>query len=149
MYSTAKTDAELFPIPKTLHPDFVNFLTMPQFPVKNAQNDLMRQVFGTRFHVVYGQFQPPAFGPGNNILFAFNQSYNQLFMSSFGQPFQNVALGEIQSVSDDSMTWRSTEHQTVVTRRSEQVGSSNVWHIHVTQNGNTVYSYYVVPVVFG
>lgn len=111
MYTTAKTDAELFPIPKNIHSDFVNFLTMPQFPVKNAQNDLMRQVFSTRFHVVYGQFQPPAFGPGNNILFAFNQSYNQLFMSGFNQPFSKVALGDIQSVSETSMTWKSLEHQ--------------------------------------
>jgi hypothetical protein len=144
LYTNAKTTAELFTPPKTQHSDFVNLIKMPLFPVKNPQNDFVNTVFTSRFHVVYGNFQPPPFGPANTILFCFNGSYNQLFMGGFTQALSKVELGTLSTVTDNSMTWTGGNDGNVSFTRL----SDNLWHILVTRNNNTVYSYYVTPIVF-
>lgn len=153
LYTNSKTAAELFPPTKVQHGDFVNLIKMPLFPVKNPQNDFVNKVFTSRFHVVYGNFQPPSFGPGNTILFCFNGSYNQLFMGGFTQALSKVELGTLASVTDNSMTWTGGKDGNVSFTRLDQTVSNagvtdNLWHILVTRNNNTVYSYYVTPIIF-
>lgn len=155
-YSSAQTSAELFTPPRSgVTPAFTDLLSMPFFPVTDAQNELIRQMFTTFFHVTYGRFDPLPYGPGNNIVMRFNREYNALFMGGFTvSTTTRVDLGALVTFNDTTARWDANgEGRSVTFERLNQTVTNNgqtgaVHRLLITRNGTTEYCYYLVPVTF-
>lgn len=171
LYHSADTQADLYNKQSGVHPDFDSFLRgEPTDPssvdVSYIQNpsaskeEFLKLVFSRPFHVVYGSFGSNPFGPGNNILFKFDQTSNRLRLIGITQPEKTHELAPQMNVTSKSVTFTGgagdldillRETSTTYKRQSSDDDSepAKVYNLQAAKGSGKdrkiVYNYFVVP----
>lgn len=164
LYLSAKTQADLYHRQNGTHEDFGKFLNEPltdpsSVNVSGIQNstsekeDFLRLVRSKRFHVVYGSFGSNPHGPGNYILFKFDQGVVRMIAVTQPERRHNVGGMNIKSnsvsFSGDSLDWffKATDH--TYTRQVNPISDlppARVYNLAAAKTGTTeiVYNYFLV-----
>ena len=167
LYQSANTQADLSNRQGGVHEDFGSFLretptepsTVDVTGISNstpAKQDFLRFAMSTRFHVVFGSFGSNPYGPGNNILFKFDQPSNTLRMVRITQPEGSHTLGSTMNVSSKSVSFTGGDLDIVLretdktyTRQSGGNGGepAKVYNLQAKSptSDNVTYNYFVVP----
>lgn len=133
-YSLAHTAADLYTVPPNVTQAFTKFLSIPV-------DTKGHPIFNTYFHTVYGPWQPPAFGPANDLVYRFVG--NTLQIGGFNS-VNSQELGYPLQYSNTSASW---SNGVTIRRLDETITkdgiTANVWNIQ-TKDRNV----YVTPVSF-
>lgn len=163
-YSNATTAADLYDRFPQLHPDFEAFVAEPAIdsatvdvtgldnptPQKEA---FLREVFSTKFHVVYGRFDTFPYGPGNYLMLQLLQTPGQtvndvLRFSQFGRHEDRRELGQMMNVTSSTVAFSGAPFEVLLRKTEHEYKGGPVWNLTATDSGRLVYNYFLVPITF-
>lgn len=182
-YTTAVTQADLYSHHGDINPDFGKFIEEPEIDPSTvdvsmipnstpSREEFTQNFFSTKYHVVYGSFGSNPYGPGNNVMFKFDQSQNCLRLVRITQSQAEHQLGPDLTIFNDVVDPMSkltvigaafrggddldiTFLETPFTYKRVNGGDpdddpSPVYNIQARKvgSGKLVYNYFVVPIVF-
>lgn len=182
-YESAVTQADLYSRQGGVNEDFGKFMEEPETDsdsvdvsgIPNStpgKEEFLRTVFSRRFHVVYGAFGSNPFGPGNNIMFKFDQSGNRLRMIRITQqeaehplgpemgvfneivdPMTNLSVRGVAFKGGDDLDISFIETPSTYKRASggdPDAEPARVYNLQARKAGDSkiVYNYFVVPIAF-
>ena len=163
-YSNATTAAGLYGPHPYYHPDFEDFVN--EFPVDPekvdttgiststaSKQDLLKIVFSTKFHVVWGRFDINGYGPGNYLMASFKQTYGNdepdvLRFSQFGREEVHRKLGLTMNVTSNSVSFSGSAFECIFRRTEHLYNGEIVWNLQGNESDKLVYNYYLVPIKF-
>lgn len=173
LYESAITQADLYSRQGGVHPDFGSFMREPDVDensvdtsvINNSTYDkeqFFKRVFASKYHVVYGgSYGANPFGPGNNIMFAFDQKNNLLRMARITQEIGTHELSPEINVTSNSITFTGGELDMIFAevphtyeRQNNKIPSPvpGPQRIHMLQardkDKKIVYTYFMVPIRF-
>lgn len=170
IYEAADTQADLYRRQGNVHPGFGQFLEEPAVDPQSVdasvisnsspeKEEFFRFVFSTRFHVVFGSFGSSPFGPGNNIMFAFDQPEGRLRLVRITQDQAQHALTGTMNVTSSSITFMKGDDLEIIFTRTDQTytrtsggtpEATPVYNLQARKVGETdlYYNYFVVPIKF-
>jgi len=172
LYESATTQADLYRRQGGVHEGFGAFMSEPAVDPESVdlsaivnptpeKEDFLKLAFSTRFHVVYGNFGSNPFGPGNNIMFAFDQVDNRLRMGRITEAIGEHVLPPSLNVTSSSVTFTGGDDLDIIFTSTphtytRQVNGDpdaepvRVYNIQARKVGETsvFYNYFVVPISF-
>jgi len=163
-YSNATTTADLYNRPGYTNQDFDQFVSEPAIDRQDVdvtgldnstdkKEDFLRQVFSTKFHVVWGRFDTFPYGPGNYLMLQLLQTPGQsvpdvLRFSQFGRPEVRRELGPMMNVTGSTIAFSGSSFEVLFRQTEHLYKGEPVWNLTGTDSGRLVYNYFVVPIRF-